>query len=235
MARPINEEQVEETRQAIKDMTRKHMSEKGTAGWSLRAVARDLGMTAPALYHYYKKSDDLITALIVDNFNALADAVEAGRDNAQAEGKSLAEQLFGAMWAYRQWAITHPTDFQLIYGNPIPGYKAPQELTVPASVRTLVVFGFLINDMIEANQLTPPPAYQNVPEDIRVYVQQTIDEAGIDATPTVLYLMAYGWVQIHGIVMLELFEHIGPTMGSMDTFTREHIKNALRFINIDID
>ena len=61
----------------IKAVARQQMAEHGTAGLSLRGIAREMGITAPAIYNYFPRLDDLITALIVDAFTALADAMEA--------------------------------------------------------------------------------------------------------------------------------------------------------------
>ena len=41
-------------------------------------IVRELEITAPAIYNYYPRLDDLITVLIVDAFQSLADAMQAG-------------------------------------------------------------------------------------------------------------------------------------------------------------
>ena len=43
---------------------------------SLRAVARELGMVSFALYRYFPSRDDLLTALIVDAYDAIGEAAE---------------------------------------------------------------------------------------------------------------------------------------------------------------
>ncbi|MBZ0286445.1 MAG: WHG domain-containing protein, partial [Anaerolineae bacterium] len=137
MPRQRNAETYSETQAAIKAIARRHMAEQGTAAVGLRAIARDLDMTAPALYRYFPSLDDLITALIVDAYNANADAM-AEADAAQPPTDYLA-RLLAALNAYRDWALAHPVDFQLIYGNPIPGYHAPAEITIPAARRNFAV------------------------------------------------------------------------------------------------
>ena len=84
MPRPRNQDAREELSEAIKATARQQMAAQGTAGLSLRAIARDLGMTAPAIYHYFPRLEDLITALVVDAFNGLADAMETAA--AQLDG-----------------------------------------------------------------------------------------------------------------------------------------------------
>src|ERR1700691_6632190 len=71
----------------IKAAARRHLETEG-ANLSLRAVARDMGMVSSALYRYFASRDDLLTALILDAYNALADAVEAA-DAAVTERSQL--------------------------------------------------------------------------------------------------------------------------------------------------
>ena len=117
----------------IKTVARQQMAEHGTAGLSLRGIAREMGITAPAIYNYFPRLDDLITALIVDAFTALADAIQAAE--VAEESEKCGPKIIASCLAYREWAIGHPVDFQLIYGNPIPGYIAPAEITVPLARR----------------------------------------------------------------------------------------------------
>ena len=98
----------------IKAVARQQMADHGTAGLSLRGIGREMGISAPAIYNYYPRLDDLITALIVDAFNALADAIEAAE--AGTPGETCGQKILAMCLAYRQWAVEHPVDFQLIYG-----------------------------------------------------------------------------------------------------------------------
>src|SRR5689334_18627833 len=108
-------------REQICEVARKQMADSGTAAVSLRAIARELKLTAPALYRYFASRDELITALILDAFNSLADTLAATAQAAAPDNPW--NQMTAVLIAYRAWALAHPTDFQLIYGNPIPGYE----------------------------------------------------------------------------------------------------------------
>ena len=129
MARKRREKILDITREEIKETARGLMAINGTAGLSLRAIAREMGMTAPALYHYYASLNDLITALILDAFTQLADTLETTA--ADPALTTVAERLTAVANANRQWALDHPLDFQLIYGNPIPDYEQPADITYP--------------------------------------------------------------------------------------------------------
>src|SRR6185295_1221679 len=93
------------TRQEILDTARAQMAEAGAAALSLRAVARQMQLTAPALYRYFADRDALVTALIVEAFNALADSLAAVRDSQPEAG--LGQRLLAIGLAYRAWALAH--------------------------------------------------------------------------------------------------------------------------------
>ena len=60
----------------IKATARRHLAEVGAPALSLRAVARELGMASSAVYRYFASRDELLTALIVDAFDAVGAAAE---------------------------------------------------------------------------------------------------------------------------------------------------------------
>src|SRR4051812_40476901 len=66
----------------ILEAAERQIAEDGPAALSLRAVARSLGMTVQALYHYFPSRDDLVTALIAKAYDALAEAVRTAVETA---------------------------------------------------------------------------------------------------------------------------------------------------------
>lgn len=210
------------TRDEIKAAARALMAQHGSAGLSVRAVARQMGLSAPAIYHYYASLDDLITALIVDAFNALANALEMARD-AHA-GQSPLHQLEAVLLAYRHWAVAHPTDFQLIYGSPIPNYHAPREVTVPAVIRGFAIIVGLIEAALQAGDVVPAPPYDAVPELLASHLQAMIARDGYPVSEMTLYMGVVGWTQLHGIIMLELFNHLQSVVGDVDAYYAEQVR-----------
>jgi AcrR family transcriptional regulator len=217
MPRPVNETVREETIVQIKNIARQQMAQNGTAGISLRAIAREMGVTAPAIYNYFSRLEDLITALIVDAFNGLGDAVQNATN---AETTPSAQFKAGAL-AYRQWALDHPADFQLIYGNPIPGYEAPAAVTVPLATRPLVTFYTTMFNAWQAGEVTIPQLYSTIPPTVKQFMRDFIerDVPQVATAPTELfYLLHVAWSRIHGMVMLELFDHSPPSLGDPTAF-----------------
>ncbi len=229
--RTRDEIQHENLRNQIKAIARKQMAEDGTTSIGLRSIAREMSMTAPAIYHYFPKLDDLITALILDAFNGLGEAVEAA-DASQLPDDYYA-RLIAVLRAYREWALTNPTDFQLIYGNPIPGYKAPGEITIPAASRPFNVVMRILREALQKGQVTPPSEYQHLPSTISAYLPEMIAQQGYDVPASIAYIGVVGWTRIHGIVMLELFNHIQPVIGSTGEFYEFEIRHLCKSMGLN--
>ncbi|GGS47947.1 TetR family transcriptional regulator [Planobispora rosea] len=144
----------------ITDIARRQLATDGAAGLSLRAVAREMGMVSSAIYRYFPSRDDLLTALIIDGYNALGEAVEnadAARPREDHTGRWMA-----VCHAVRDWALAHPHEYALLYGSPVPGYKAPMD-TVQAAVRDTAVYGRILSDAHRAGALRPPGGFPPVP------------------------------------------------------------------------
>ncbi len=212
----------ERIQQEIKVVARSQMAQHGTAGLSLRAIARDMKVSAPALYRYYPNLDALITALILDGFNALADALEIAETGIPADQPKT--QLRAALLAYRAWALAHPIDFQLIYGNPIPGYEAPREVTVPAASRALEILGRCTDRAVSAGVLTLRAEFTKMPASVRAHLDQMARQYG--STAEVLHTCMVGWTRIHGAVQLELYGHTPSVVGDPAAFY-ERLVDAL--------
>src|ERR1700756_4664826 len=115
---------------AIKDEARRQLAAEGAARLSLRPVARELGMVSSALYRYYPGRDELLTALIIDAYDALGEVAEGAISSAEGAGRTRG---IAACRAIRDWARSNPHEYALIYGSPVPGYRAPEATIGPAS------------------------------------------------------------------------------------------------------
>lgn len=115
---------------------RTRLTDEGPAALSLRAVARDVGMVSSAVYRYFPSRDDLLTALLITDYDELGAAVEAA---GAAAGPDAGARWVAMCRAIRDWSIAHPGDFALLFGSPVPGYAAPRETVAPATRTTLAL------------------------------------------------------------------------------------------------
>jgi AcrR family transcriptional regulator len=135
----------------IKTIARRHLETDG-ANLSLRAVARDMGMVSSALYRYFASRDDLLTALILDAYNAVGEAAEAA-DAAVTDRSQLRARWLATARGIRGWALRTPAEYALLFGTPVPGYAAPAD-TITAATRTPVVLIRILADGFASGALT---------------------------------------------------------------------------------
>ncbi len=214
----------------IKEVARAQMREEGSASISLRAIARELDITAPALYRYYPDRDALITDLIVDAFNALADAVEAA-EQAQPPA-DYAERMYAAINAYRTWAVEHPTDFLLIYGTPIPGYVAPREQTVPAVQRTFVPFVRILFEADQAGVLTLPAEDEVDDPAMRAHFEALARTDDVPISYRQVSIAIDVWHRLYGLIMLQILAHSPATVGDVEAYYRLKVRHMLKDMNL---
>lgn len=108
---------------------RARLESEGSAALSLRAVARDLGMASSAVYRYVPSRDALLTLLIIEAYDAVGEVAEKAAADADADPAQTWLQVARAV---RRWALDQPYSFELIYGTPVRGYRAPDDTVRPA-------------------------------------------------------------------------------------------------------
>jgi len=213
----------------ITEEARRQLAETGAQGLSLRAVARELGMVSSALYRYFPSRDDLLTALIIDAYNALGAAAEAaaGPDAGGGPGGLRPRvRWLAACHAIRDWALAHPHEYALIYGSPVPGYRAPQATIGPAS-RVPLAFSRVLADAVASGELLGAgalPAAASVPGGHASLggalaaqaetLAAALAASGASAVPPDMLVRAViAWTQLYGMISFELF---GQFVGSFE-------------------
>ncbi|WP_448626701.1 TetR/AcrR family transcriptional regulator [Geodermatophilus sp. URMC 64] len=196
----------------ITDAARRQLAEVGAAALSLRAVARELGMASSALYRYFPSRDDLLTRLIIDGYDALGTAAEKADDPSAPPG----QRWLAVCRAVRTWAQAHPHEYALLYGSPVPGYRAPQD-TVPAAARVGVLLGRILGDAARAGLL---PESQGE-RDPGLISDDAVDVLGgehpaLDEAVRVRALLA--WSSIYGTISFELFGHFVGSVEDADRY-----------------
>ncbi|WP_406192545.1 TetR/AcrR family transcriptional regulator [Kitasatospora sp. NBC_01560] len=194
-----------ELTRAIKEAATRQLAETGAAALSLRAVARDLGLASSALYRYFPSRDALLTALIIDAFNAVGAAAESGAESAAPADPGT--RWLAACRAVRQWALAHPHEFALVYGSPVPGYQAPTDTVDPATRITRLMAGLVVE--AHASGLLRPPTHP-LPGP-RLVTQQVLDGAGGAPAEPYADLVERSltlWISLIGTISFELFGHL---------------------------
>ncbi|GHF71895.1 hypothetical protein GCM10018790_57300 [Kitasatospora xanthocidica] len=108
------------------------------------------GTAASTLYRYFAGRDELITELVRDAYRSLADTLA----DAAADGADLA----GLARALRGRALADPQRYFLVYGTPVPGYRAPED--------TVALADRIMRTLLDACAALPPnaPGAPDAPE-----------------------------------------------------------------------
>jgi AcrR family transcriptional regulator len=194
----------------IKDEARRQLAATG-AQLSLRAVARELGVVSSALYRYFPSRDDLLTALIIDAYDALGAAAEAAVAAAGEAGDR--ERWRACCHAVRGWALAHPHEYALIYGSPVPGYQAPQETIAPAARVAAVLGGLLAHARDPAGPPGWPGRDRPLPGLLAEQSKTVADAIAPGVPPGVAARALIAFTQLFGMISFELF---GQLVGSAD-------------------
>jgi AcrR family transcriptional regulator len=216
-----------EMTEEIKAIARRHLAVDG-ANLSLRAVARDLGVVSSALYRYFANRDDLLTALIIDAYNALGTAVESAE--AAVPRADLLGRWLAVCHAVRDWALAQPYEYALIYGSPVPGYQAPTDTVAPAT-RGVLVLGGILRDGTASGALSPRPG-ERLPKPVRADIVRLRDEAFPGVPESALARGMTGWVQLFGSVSFELFGQYNNVVDHRREFFEYQMRAMAGYIGI---
>ncbi|MGW1293815.1 TetR/AcrR family transcriptional regulator [Streptomyces sp. NPDC002533] len=226
---------------AIKDEARKQLAEEGAPKLSLRAVARELGMVSSALYRYFPSRDDLLTALIVDAFDAIGAAAEqaaaeqpvaeqaAGERPAgeQAAAVPPVERWVAVACAVRKWALAHPHEYALIYGSPVPGYIAPMDTVGPAA-RVGLVFIDIVRGAFRAGDLTLPP----LADELRADAERMAADFAEGVPPESVAALVAAWAQLFGLISFELFGQFNRVVEEREALFRQAAGELARSVGL---
>jgi AcrR family transcriptional regulator len=187
----------------IKAAALAQMADGGADTISLRGIARDMGMTPRAIYTYYDTRDALISDLIADVYNQVAGALETALAGAAEQGP--AAQVLAVATAYRDWAVASPDQFQLVYGNPVPGYRRPPDGPAAAAEhRACAVLLTLVSAAWPAPHATEPHDWDKFKPRFAAAVRATFP----DLPPAAAALALRLWGRMHGLVALEVYGHL---------------------------
>jgi AcrR family transcriptional regulator len=190
------------TREEIKTIALSQLAERGVEGISLNAIAKELGMTGPALYRYVASRDELLADLVVDAWEDLAEAIE--RADEKSAGASAAKRLGAIGLAYRAWGKAQPHRYRLAIQTPLGSGELAPERVIPAAQRCMN----LILDAIAGLPASRKPKLQppaGLSKELDVWTRRV---GGQELAPAILLGGVLFWSRVHGLVSLELDHHL---------------------------
>ena len=184
----------DQTRQEAKRIALDQLANAGVEGISVNAIAKRMGLTGPALYRYFASRDDLLTELIRDAYTELAVRLEAFADSPsrrapEARIRELAD-------GFREWALTQPHRYLLLFGTPVPGYQAPPDTTEAAN-RAMWAIGRVLAVLPAAEPTRPTTLDRQLAGWMR-------SRGGPELPPGLVARSLRFWTRLHGVISLEV-------------------------------
>ena len=169
--------------------------------------------------------------MIVDSYDALGAAAE--RADTTTPRTDFAGRWLTVCRAIRSWAVAHPHEYALLYGSPVPGYRAPQD-TVPAATRVTAVLAGIVRDASAAGALNrradeppPPPALAADAARLR---EALMDGVADDAVLRSLL----AWMAVFGAISFELFGHLNTVIGDYGEAFDHHVRQLGGYVGLGV-
>jgi AcrR family transcriptional regulator len=228
MARPVTSSRRPNLRDSIKDAAWRQISVSGASSLSLRSIARDLCISAPAIYNYFPDRDALVTALVLDAYLSFGDSQHAAKERYPGDGE-IVKRFMETGIAYRDWALQYPHRYLLIFGTPVPGYVPPKEEVLPAMMRSMGALAGVIAELHRAGRLKADgfPLF-----DPAVCFFPTGTFPGQDELLVYSVAMLV-WGRVHGLVSLEVTGKLPPFGKDGAALYRYELESMLREFVVD--
>ena len=217
-----------QTRDEVKQIALRQIAEAGLEALSLNGVAREMGLTGPALYRYFTGRDELLAELVADAYGELADVVQAaagfaatdptvadardidgntvGASVGEAGRRAARDRLRALAVAYRTWALAQPHRYRLLFGASSGSGALAPERTIPAAHRTMSV----ILDVL-APIVRPAAANDGRQGELDGQLATWVrDRDGPAVAGRIARLGVTFWTRLHGVLSLELTGHFTP-------------------------
>ncbi|GAA4240819.1 TetR/AcrR family transcriptional regulator [Actinomadura meridiana] len=192
----------------ISETARRILVEQGPEAVTLRAIAREMGMTAPALYRYFDSHGELLRHIVGDLYTELVgelwDAIETV-PRGDMSGKFLA-----ASRQFRRWARANSREYGLLFGAPMPGNNSEDDRPDFAAECARRFGGLFMSLFLELWQKEPFPV---VPDDeidpgLRDQLRRYRDQIGVTLPLGAIRQFLQCWIRLQGGVSLDVFGHL---------------------------
>ncbi|WP_433327480.1 TetR/AcrR family transcriptional regulator [Spirillospora sp. CA-294931] len=196
------------TIEEISRTARRILVEEGADAVTLRAIARDMGMTAPALYRYFGSHGDLLRHLVGDLFNELTATITA--DLHEVPKGDLSGKFMAASRGFRHWAREHRREYELLFGAPLPGldHEEKMDFAEECARKFGATFLALFVELWKKGPF-PVPADDELDPGLREQLRRYREESlGVSLPLGLIQQFLQCWIRLQGAVSLEVFGHL---------------------------
>lgn len=219
----------QETLEEILTTARRLLVRDGAVGITLRAIARELGMTAPALYRYFGSHEAVVTALAARLYDELVRELEESRDAVPAA--TVGARLLATSRQFRRWSLAHRPEFGLVFANPITEITLPaQSACEAAGQRFGRVFGELFDELWRTQPFDVPDVEDLAPA-LRAQLGRPIEDV-LEVPPGAVYVFLRCWASLYGTVTLEVFGHLRWALSDPSPIFEDMLVDNARLLGV---
>ncbi|WP_083266811.1 TetR/AcrR family transcriptional regulator [Mycolicibacterium porcinum] len=191
-------------RESLIDEGLQVLEESGPEALSARMLAKRIGASTMAVYTHFDGMPGLYEALVRESFVRFGEHLRRRPDTDDPVADLLASGL-----AYREYALTYPQRYRLMFGITSPSITLPigRDVTVDGNPA----------ELSEINSV-----YAQIP----AFVRRCMDIGAIDEGDPVA-VAAQIWTVMHGYVLAEIIGVFGPDGGGVTRVLAPHITNLL--------
>lgn len=212
------------TLREIRTTARELLRQHGPSGVTVNAVAREMGMSGPAVYRYYASHEALVEAVIADLYEELTATMLAARDACARELPG--RRLLLTCRAMRGWAIGHPTEFSWMFASPTrsasgeDGEGSPRER---AGQRFERVFLDQLVDVWEREPY-PVPRFEELAPSIQRQMTAYAARARGSLPPEALHLFLSSWIRLYGLLCMEVLHQLDFAYTDLEPVFEENLR-----------
>lgn len=129
---------------------RRIVQDEGFGALSMRALATEVGVTAPTIYEYFANKDAVLDALYLQGVATL----QAQFDQIIASNRPSMDKIASLGYAYRDFAKAHPDLFLMVFGRVDASYQ-PGETQREAAMGLMSSVITAVTEAIEAGAMRP--------------------------------------------------------------------------------
>ena len=223
----------------IKEVARAQLAGEGPQGISLRAIARDMGMSTPALYRYFPSLEALVVALCVDLYEELG-AYMLAACGELGEHDYIGRLLVAAR-SFRAWAVAHRNEFTLMFSSAVTathGAADTGEEPHAAATRFSRIFGVLFEALFRQSDAErgfplPEPNVPPMSDRLAAEVAGCVHMIGADVPPGFAYVFMSYWIRLYGQVAMEVYGQL-PVVAHPDELFDAMLFEMAGLLNVDL-
>ncbi|GAA4982490.1 TetR/AcrR family transcriptional regulator [Streptomyces hyderabadensis] len=238
MPQQTSSSRVQKRRQAtlleIRSTARQLLREHGPTGVTVNAVAREMGMSGPAVYRYYPSHDALVEAVIADFYQELTTTMHAARD-ACPPGQP-GRRLTATCRSMRAWAIQHPGEFSWMFASPVDA-AARTDAESPRLRAGQQFEKVFLDQFVDIWEQNPVPArpFKDLDPSLQRQILAYAKRSDSPLPPEALHQFLTSWIRLYGLLCMEVLHQLDFAYSDLEPVFEETLRELCAMHHLEYD